>query len=100
MFRTKELAAIIVTHPELTSKKKSYDSLSSNHVEYVKSTGTVIFGCMLSNFARPLDFKIYLKKKWGLLWTSGDYKREVYQLNSSMHEGVREAKYRDTVCKL
>ncbi|TAQ87603.1 hypothetical protein B7494_g4057 [Chlorociboria aeruginascens] len=72
-------------------------TLQTTLVNYVKSGGTMIMGCMFSSFAKPEEFRGYMGREWGLGWRFGDYTREVYGLNPAVNERVRDTRWFQTV---
>lgn len=50
-------------------------------MEYAKGGGTVVFGGVVSSFARPDDMRSYFSHEWSLSWEMGSYHREVFSVN-------------------
>lgn len=73
------VTAVVVTDAALVNG--GFKVVSQKLVEYAKGGGTVVFGGLVSNFARPLDMRSYFSDEWGLPWEMGSYHREDFSVN-------------------
>jgi hypothetical protein len=74
-----EILSVVVTDAALVDGK--FERVSRQLVEYAKGGGTVVFGGIVSSFARPNDMRSYFSDQWGLSWEMGSCHREVFSVN-------------------
>lgn len=74
-----KIVSVVVTDAALVNGK--FRTVSRKLVEYAKGGGTVVFGGVVSSFARPDNMRSYFSDEWGLSWEMGSYHREVFSVN-------------------